>query len=59
MIKVNSNIKIRKKIIRVNNKRGIVIETPLTSPTPPTTSYILQEDGFFILQEDGSKIIIN
>lgn len=25
---------------------------------PPTTSKLLQEDGFFILQADGSKILL-
>ena len=27
-------------------------------PPPPTVNYLLQENGFYILQEDGSKIII-
>lgn len=33
--------------------------TPTVTPTPTDAgSYILQADGFFILQGDGSKIII-
>jgi hypothetical protein len=37
--------------------------TPTSTPTPTptstdTTQYLLQSDGFFILQSDGSKIII-
>lgn len=56
----NETIKIKKKLIRVNNKRGITILSPTTTPTPPPVkSFILQEDSFYILQEDGSKIEIN
>ena len=34
--------------------------TPTNTPTPTSTPiyYLLQENGFYILQEDGSKIII-
>jgi hypothetical protein len=34
--------------------------TPTYTPTPTATpiNYLLQEDGFFLLQEDGSQIII-
>lgn len=36
-----------------------ITPTPTVTPTPTDTgSYILQADGFFILQADGSKINI-
>lgn len=25
---------------------------------PPTPNFLLQEDGFYLLQEDGSKLIV-
>lgn len=28
------------------------------NPTPPVTNYLLQENGFAILQEDGSHILV-
>jgi len=29
-----------------------------TKPVPGTTTYLLMEDGGYLLQEDGSKIIL-
>ena len=26
--------------------------------SPPALNFLLQEDGFFLLQEDGSKLIV-
>ena len=48
----------RKKLIQVNNKRGITMLVPQTSTPPPSFSYILQQDGFYILQQNGFKIVI-
>ena len=58
MSRTNASIKMRKKLIQVNNKRGIAMLVPQTSTPPPSFSYILQQDGFYILQQDGFKIVI-
>lgn len=35
---------------------GTNLQNPTPHPTPVVTFFLLQEDGFFILQEDDSKI---
>jgi hypothetical protein len=44
----------------VGSGSNIQNPTPHPKPKPPITlfDFLLQEDGFFILQEDNSKIII-
>jgi hypothetical protein len=57
---MSAEISISTKDINVGYESGIVYTFPDGTPTPPPTpSFILQEDGFYILQEDGSKIVIN
>lgn len=36
----------------------VLVEVPGGVVTPPVFSYLLQEDGFSLLQEDGSKIVL-
>lgn len=57
---MSAEISISTKDINVGYESGVIYTLPDGAPTPPPTlSFILQEDGFFILQEDGSKIVIN
>ena len=40
------------------NKGPLTLETGSTPPTPVESGFLLQEDLFDLLQEDGSNIII-
>ena len=48
----------RQNWLNYQNKGPLTFETGSTPPTPIESGFLLQEDLFDLLQEDGDKIII-